>query len=159
MPEKLRNQIKPDWDEIEKIREEASDFIRSRNYSDSIADAVVMVISELIENAIKYGVYLKPDDSIDYSLTIERDTIIIEVMNPFRENENFRKLDMTVQWIRGFQNPFQAYIEKIKEISGRPLEDKESGLGLVRIAYQGRSIIDFYLKNSTTIAVSAVYQI
>jgi len=159
MPDKFKDQIKPDWDEIEKIRVESKTFIESKGFSSSIVDAVVMVLSELVENAIKYGVYQNPDDSISYSLSIERDTIIIEVTNPFSENENFKKLDKTVQWIRGFQNPFQAYIEKIKEISGRPLADKESGLGLVRIAYQGRSIIDFYLRNNNTIAVSAVYQV
>ncbi len=159
MPDKFKNQIKPDWDEIEKIRVESKSFIEARGFSNNIIDAIVMVLSELVENAIKYGVYNTPDDMIVYSLSIERDTIIIEVTNPFSENENFKKLDKTVQWIRGFQNPFQAYIEKIKEISGRPLTDKESGLGLVRIAYQGRSIIDFYLRNNNTIAVSAVYQV
>jgi hypothetical protein len=33
----------------------------------------------------------------------------------------------------------------------------ESGLGLVRIAYEGRSILDFYIDEENMLSVSAVY--
>ena len=36
-------------------------------------------------------------------------------------------------------------VEKLKEISKKPLEDEESGLGLARIAYEGKAILDFFV--------------
>jgi len=159
MTDKFIDRIKPDWTQIERIRQETQHFVEARDFPRTVAEAVVMVLSELVENAIKYGHYQSPDDKIAYSLAIGRDSIIVEVTNPFAENENFQELDRTIQWIRGYQNPFQAYVEKVKEIAGRPLADMQSGLGLVRIAYQGQAIIDFYLKNDNSIAVSAVYHL
>jgi hypothetical protein len=55
------------------------------------------------------------------------------------------KLDKTVQLVRVYQDPFEAYVEKLKEVSRRPLNDEESGLGLVRIAYEGKAILDFFV--------------
>ena len=159
MTDKFIDRIKPDWTQIERIRQETQHFVEARDFPRIVAEAVVMVLSELVENAIKYGHYQGADDRIAYSLAIGRDSIIVEVTNPFAENENFQELDRTIQWIRGYQNPFQAYVEKVKEIAGRPLADMQSGLGLVRIAYQGQAIIDFYLKNDNSIAVSAVYHL
>ncbi len=161
MSVKLQKHISSHWDEIEQAREDTRIFMKSAGYSENITDAIIMVISELLENAVKYGVFTALNEGIDYSIEVHKEAIIVEVINPYDTValNNFKKMDRIIQWIRGYQNPFQAYIEKLKEISGRSLEDRESGLGLVRIAYQGRSIVDFYLRNDNRISVSAVYQI
>jgi hypothetical protein len=74
------------------------------------------------------------------------------------DDEHLRRLDRAVQWIRGFQNPFEAYVEKLKEVSSQSLESNESGLGLVRIAYEGQSILDFFLLDRNVLSVSAVHR-
>jgi hypothetical protein len=63
-----------------------------------------------------------------------------------------------IQWIRGFQDPFEAYVERMKIVSAQPYSNGESGLGLTRIAYEGRSVIDFYVDEGNVLAVSAVYR-
>jgi hypothetical protein len=116
---------------------------------------------ELLENALKYGNYERSDATITYTMKIGGKNIIIEVTNPIfvDESQDFKMLDKTIQWIRGYQNPFEAYIEKLKKVSVMSLEDKESGLGLVRVAYEGQAIIDFYVRDDNQISVSAVYQL
>jgi hypothetical protein len=69
---------------------------------------------------------------------------------------HLKKLDQTIQWIRGYQNPFQAYVERMKEVSVKALDDLESGLGLVRIAYEGKCILDFFVNEENMLAVSAL---
>ena len=71
-------------------------------------------------------------------------------------HDHLKRLDRTIQWIRGYQDPFLAYTERIRAVSKRPLRDKESGLGLVRIAYEGKSILDFFLDDDNILNVSAV---
>jgi hypothetical protein len=85
---------------------------------------------------------------------------VVEVKNQIKDSEleHLRRLDAKIQWIRGYQNPFEAYVEKLKEISNKTLAEGESGLGLVRIAYEGQSILDFYVNENNLLAVSAVYQ-
>ena len=65
-------------------------------------------------------------------------------------------MDKTIQWIRGYQDPFEAYIERIKEVSKKPLHDMESGIGLVRIAYEGNALLDFFVAENNMLNVSVV---
>ena len=57
---------------------------------------------------------------------------------------------------RGFQDPFQAYVERIKLVSKKPLDDEFSGLGLARISYEGKGIVDFFLGDNNQLNVSVV---
>jgi hypothetical protein len=157
----IQGMIKPEWDEIHRARDECHAFLADNELSDEVIDAIIMVMHELLENALKYGNYERSDATITYTMKIGGKNIIIEVTNPIfvDESQDFKMLDKTIQWIRGYQNPFEAYIEKLKKVSVMSLEDKESGLGLVRVAYEGQAIIDFYVRDDNQISVSAVYQL
>lgn len=161
MSDNIHSIIKPDWDEINRARDICTNFLSGHSLPDTVIDALSMVVHELLENAIKYGNFDKSDAAISLDVEIGKKDITVEVVNPIQSDDapHFKILDKTIQWIRGYQNPFEAYAEKLKEVSVRPLKDTESGLGLVRIAYEGQSILDFYMKDDNTISVSAVYQL
>lgn len=150
--------LKPDWDEIERIRNESAGFLQAHNLNDDTIHSLSMIISELIENGIKYGQYKMVENRVMVRIGIERNAVTIEVVNPVGENavKHLSKLDKTIQWIRGYQDPFEPYIERLKEVSKKPLTDTESGLGLVRIAYEGKAQLDFFVSENHILNVSAV---
>lgn len=150
--------MKPDWDEIEKIRNKSSEYLKSQGLSKDAVQAFTMVISELVENSVKYGKFSSPNNSVIVNINISENMFIAEVINPVDETvyKNLRKLDKTLQWIRGFQDPFQAYVERVKQVSKKPLDDDFSGLGLARIAYEGKAIVDFFLGDNNLLNVSVV---
>lgn len=152
--------LKPDWSELDKISEILEKFLNEPSFHRDDFDALKMVVTELVENGIKYGYFPTPESTFQLSLRKKRDRIVIEVKNQIKDSEleHLRRLDAKIQWIRGYQNPFEAYVEKLKEISNKTLAEGESGLGLVRIAYEGQSILDFYVNENNLLAVSAVYQ-
>jgi hypothetical protein len=156
----LEMHLKPEWDEIENVRNEANEFLSTFGCGDDAIHAVSMVSSELVENAVKYGHYDDRGIAIRYTLEIDGGAIIVEVRSPLgsTSEENLRRLDETIQWIRGYQSPFEAYVEKLKELSTGERKEGESGLGLVRIAYEGQSILDFYVDEHNMLAMSAVYR-
>jgi hypothetical protein len=156
-----KGSIKPEWDEIDLARESCIQTFKKEHCPDHVIDAITMVMHELLENALKYGKYENSESRINYSVKADEKSITIEVTNPIHgeDSPNFIMLDKSIQWIRGYQNPFQSYAEKLKEVSTRPLRDNESGLGLVRIAYEGQSILDFYLGDDNQINISAVYKL
>ncbi|MDJ0720716.1 MAG: hypothetical protein QNJ04_03760 [Desulfobacterales bacterium] len=158
MKKSIEFNIKPDWDEIEKVRNESAEFLQSHDLSDDTIHSLSMIISELIENGIKYGDFKMVADKVVVVINLERNTVTIEVFNPVDESalKHLSRLDRTIQWIRGYQDPFEAYINRIKEVSQKPLQDNESGIGLVRIAYEGNALLDFFVGDNNLLNVSVV---
>ena len=158
MKKSIEFNIKPDWDEIEKIRNESADFLQSHKLSVDTVHSLSMIISELIENGIKYGNFKMVENRVSVIINVKRNTVTIEVLNPVDENadKHLSRLDKTIQWIRGYQDPFEAYIERIKEVSKKPLKDAESGIVLVRIAYEGKALLDFFVGENSILNVSVV---
>jgi hypothetical protein len=149
----------PDWDAIQRAWEPCRAYLTARGLDDDSAYALCMVVQELLENAVKYGDFGDGDARIHLELSGTRDGVTIEVHSPLDdEPTGLDRLDSMIQWIRGFQSPFEAYVERLKEVAGRPFDHGESGLGLVRMAYEGQCILDFYTGDSNVLAMSAVYQ-
>ncbi len=158
MNRSMKLNVRPKWDEIEKARGKCGAFFCAQGLSDDSVHMLTMVISELIENGIKYGNFRPQGKKVEVSVSIANRTLTVEVLNPVddRAQDHLRRLDQTIQWIRGYQDPFEAYVERLKEVSKKPLTDEESGLGLVRIAYEGKAILDFFVQDNNVLNVSAV---
>ena len=150
--------VRPRWNEVEKVRGKTSQFLGSHGLSKDTINGITMVISELIENGIKYGSFALPENTVTANVHIGENIITVEVIHPIDEAAypHLKNLDKMIQWIRGYQDPFEAFVERLKEVSKRPLGDEESGLGLVRIAYEGRAILDFFVNEQNVLNVSAV---
>ncbi|MEW6777406.1 MAG: ATP-binding protein [Bdellovibrionota bacterium] len=159
----LNLQVAPHWDELDSIRDAVSAFLDGNGCNRDTCQAVVMTASELAENAIKYGDYGngRPGQNVILSVALQPRRIVVEVRNPVAPEAtvDLRRLDAMVQWIRGFQDPFQAYVERLKVVSLVSLTSAESGLGLVRVAYEGQALLDFFVTEDSTLAVSAVHQL
>ncbi len=153
--------IAPEWDNLETVRVRTEEFLKDKNLSRDIIDSIIMNISELMENAVKYGRFDDKIKDIAASVTVTDNDIIVEVKSPVKDEDDFhfKRLDKIIQWIRGYQNPFEAYIEKLKEVAVQPVCESESGIGIIRIAYEGQSILDFYIDDNGIISVSAVYHL
>ena len=150
--------LKPNWAELERVREKGAEFFKCQGLASETIDALVMVISELAENSIKYGDFTPTENQVVIDTHMGERNVTVEVRNPVNEEtyHHLRRLDRMIQWIRGYQDSFEAYVERLKEVSKRPLTDGESGLGLVRVAYEAKAILDFYVDDDATLNVSAV---
>lgn len=153
----LSIELEPDWDAIQSVWDPCVDFFGASGIHADQGYALSMVVQELLENAVKYGSY-RGTARVGLSVEVTRETVSIDVRTPLGTDlHRLQKLDRMVQWLRGFQNPFEAYVERMKEISAGPSLSSESGLGLVRIAYEGRCLLDFYVDDANTLAMSAIY--
>lgn len=162
MADEFRIDVKPDWAEVVRVNESTHDFLTSIALPEHVVDTFTMVACELVENGIKYGDNRRLTRSeVELIVSATSKTITVQVKNRISEETRFhlRQLDRTLQWVRGFQDPFQAYIERIKEISREPSTRGTSGLGIVRIAYEARAAIDFIVGEDDTINVSAVAKV
>jgi hypothetical protein len=157
---RLEKRLAPDWETVKREWAPLKAFFAESGLDADEAYAMAMTASELMENAIKYGRWTRPDDELTLSLEVSARAVVVEVENPASDDPaSVRQLDDRIQWMRGFQSPFQAYVERLKQVSSQSYQEGESGLGLCRIAYEARCLLDFYVTGAGRLAMSAVYQV
>lgn len=161
MSSTLAMKVPPRWAEFDAVRERSLDFLRRHDINADTSIAVAMAVCELVENAAKYGTFRRESDGIEIAVGVTKSSITIEISNPLGPYQSCHvtRLDAMLQWIRGFQDPFEAYLERLKEVSSQTLDFNESGLGLVRIAYEGQAVLDFFVREQNILAVSAVHRL
>jgi hypothetical protein len=160
MSEVLHLSVRPQWEQVDTARQETVLFLRRHHLHEEAIHAATMIVCELTENATKYGFFDGEEVAIRISVSVTPGAVTVEVKSPVAKgcDDHLKRLDRAVQWIRGFQSPFEAYLERLKEISAQSLESRESGLGLARVAYEGQSILDFFVNEHDVLAVSAVHR-
>ncbi len=161
MTTELELVVPSDWEEMERVYQAASDFLESRNLSSEALFRYTMVICELVENGMKYGYFRNHNDAVAVRVNVSEKTITVQVTNPVGKTTKayLDELDRTIQWVRSFQDPYEAYLYRMKAISREPPDASKSGLGIVRITYEGRAALDFYLEEDNMLSVSAVAKI
>lgn len=157
---RLERALPPVWDSTREWWDESKRFFTEHGLDADDSYAMAMTTSELLENAVKYGDWNRaPTERIGLVLEVDGRAATVEVESPAADDAGaLRRLDDQVQWMRGFQSPFEAYVERLKQLSSQPYREGESGLGLLRIAYEARCLVDFYVTPARRLALSAVYQ-
>jgi hypothetical protein len=155
----LQLSLRPVWDEIDALGGRCTDFFKAEGLDADAQNALAMVACELAENATKYGHFQTDKEAVKVSLEVQPAHVTVTAINPVTpaEADSLAVLDHTIQWIRGFQDPFQAYLERLRDVSSQSLDSVESRLGLVRIAYEGQSTLDFYVGADGMLVVSATF--
>ncbi|MBX3213924.1 MAG: hypothetical protein KF850_17955 [Labilithrix sp.] len=103
--------------------------------SADLRDATAMAISELLENAMKYGESVPTLPGASYTLTVSDQEIRIDVKNGIGATEPLEQLRARVDAMAAAEDKEALYIERLQEI----LENPAAGgrLGLYRIACEG----------------------
>jgi hypothetical protein len=158
MQTSIKINLRPDGHEIDKAGEKSGDFLKSHGFSDDAIHAQVKILTELIHNGIRYGKFSPSENTITAHINITENTITFEVKNPVDETcfERLKELDKTIQFIKGYQDPFEAYLLKQKEASQNSTCSEANGLGLARIACEGKAIVDFFVSEDNILNLSAV---
>ncbi|GEJ55828.1 ATP-binding protein [Anaeromyxobacter diazotrophicus] len=147
--------LPPAWDAILAAWEPCHETLGRAGLSPEEIEPLCMVARELLENAVKYGSYAA-GEAIELRVRISPGDVTIEVKNPVGGTpEQLRRVREALRSLRG-EDPMQAYVERLKALAALPAE-ASGGLGLARIACEGRGLLDFHLDGQSRLAVSAVW--
>ena len=91
-------------------------------------------------------------------LLVEEKTITVEVRQAVEESyqRQLNELDKTIQWIRGYQDPFEPYMKGLRANSKFSCNSEIDAMGLARIAYEAGAILDFFVSEDNILNLSAV---
>jgi hypothetical protein len=107
---------------------------------------VAMVAGELLENAIKYGDWSRGRPRLRLVVAGSQAKARVTVENPALE-DSVGEVQRTLDWLQGFKSVDEAFRARLIAIA-QTADPDVSKLGLVRIAYEGRCVIQAsYEKN------------
>jgi len=144
--------------EIDKAGEKGSKFLESHGFSNETVEAQIMILNELIINGKKFENPNSFESEITVFLLVEEKTITVEVRKAVEESNQcqLNELDKAIQWIRGYQDPFEPYMKKLREKSENLNDSEANDIGLARIAYEAGAVLDFFVSEDNILNLSAV---
>ncbi len=132
--------VKSEWGNVDLLRTSLQNcfMVVFRNLDG--CDAVAMVIGELLENAIKYGHWTGPAGEFRLRVNGVKNVVRICVENPVKPDDpGVSELMRSIEWIRSFPSPADAYRARLLEVAQAPGSAK---LGLVRVCYEAHCSVD-----------------
>src|SRR5574337_218251 len=139
-PVALDLRLAPDWEAILAAWEQCRAALRRPGLADDELEPLCMVARELLENAVKYGSFA-PGEVIGLRMRIAPADVTIEVTNPVGGGpEQLRRVREALRSVRG-DDPMQTYVERLRALAHEPAHGG-GGLGLARIACEGRGLLD-----------------
>jgi anti-sigma regulatory factor (Ser/Thr protein kinase) len=129
----LKTHAIPDWSEISKIREHVA--LALSGLRQSLRDAAVMVVSELVENAIKYGESIPGAPGIEVSVVREHHRLSVSVVSGTKDEEAARRLRGYTDALAASQDKLELYLARVQSLADAP--ETHSRLGLYRIGVEG----------------------
>lgn len=146
MKARIQVEVSPVWGVINETKSKIKGLMLEDGASQGMADFTEIVVSELLENAIKYGYEnnFLPYVSVKFDLT---DTsVTVKVSNGIREDDNLDGFKKIMQKIETTENKESLYIERLMEIMENP-DAKGSQFGLYRIVSECGFNLSFTAEN------------
>lgn len=133
---RLEIAIRPRWRNVELVRTGVLACVAAIAEGTE-TETIGVVASELVENAIRYGGWEDEERAcLRLRIVSDGDSIEVAVSNPAGPNpEHFAALEKTLDWIRSFPAPGDAYLARMRTILQEDAEG--SHMGLLRIVREG----------------------
>jgi len=146
--------IRTDWNRIDSVRQAVSHCVAAVFGDVELKDSLPMVSAELLENAFKYGL---PDEDVTLSLVSDANEVVLTITNAVAAgSRHLPVLKARLSWLMQFGDPFVAYTAALQQVyDGSGPDAPESGLGLVRIYYEGRCRLVCDTSHAGRVSISA----
>jgi anti-sigma regulatory factor (Ser/Thr protein kinase) len=149
--------IGPKWQNIDLLRTAVLNCVAVIVGEGDASETVGIIVSELLENAIKYGAWSEKEQVSVLRLNIagDHERMNIEVQSPTAPGSaDYEELMKTLKWIASFPSPREAYMERIRQVADG-VADGTSKMGLVRIAHEGPCTLEARLDPDNTLVTTA----
>jgi hypothetical protein len=146
------------WESVPDARAATLRVLEAAFHRGAPDEYVGMIVSELLENAVRYGDWARLDEGArTMRLGVHGDaaTLVVEVESPSSPART-ETLARTLAWMATFPTPRHAYEARVLDLADDAAPPEVSRLGLVRIAAEGRCEIEAELDPSMILHVRAI---
>ena len=149
--------MKPGVQAIETVKNKSGQFFRSHGLPEELVQEQIMIVDELVELGAYFSNVELSANPITVEINVDDNELWVEVSQPVDEaaDNKINHLDKAIQMIRGFQDPYEAYLQLKRSTAARNGQEK-MGFQLVKIACEGHSIVDYFVDEAGILYLSAV---
>ncbi len=133
------------WQRVREVRRTVDEA--GKDLPAELRTAAVMVTSELVENAVKYGESVPECPDIQVHVSISDERVAIEVKNGASSADELAELFEGIAQIRAAENAEELYMARLTELLERP--GSTGKLGLYRIGFEGKFDLESTLVGQT----------
>lgn len=148
----LEVELQPEWRNVTRASEAVALLVLGTYGDDDLRDAIAMVSSELLENAIKYA---DPQRLVRLAIHDDSKSIVVEVTNAVVQPEEIQRLAARLDWLNQQPDAAAAWLEALTLATTETNAPDRPGLGILRIAYEGGSRVDYESSEPGTLTVRA----
>jgi hypothetical protein len=148
--------VRNEWRNVDLLRTSVQNCFAAVFAHVDGCNALAMVTSELLENALKYGDWQSGHPAkFRFSVHGKQNSIItVRVQNPLPAHDPTARALLThIAWIDSFESPDAAYRERLTQIAGSDAKSP-SRLGLVRIVFEGRCRLSAHVESGNAIVTA-----
>lgn len=138
-------QISPMWSFISEAKDKIKEIMKG--YDAGLVNFTQMATSELMENAIKYGISVEELAHVSLEFQLKEKSITITVKNGVRDDEHLKTFKEIISRIYSSENKEALYIQRLQEIMQNP-DTNISHLGLYRIVSEAKFDINYLISNN-----------
>jgi hypothetical protein len=131
------------WEYVREVRQHVHDALVG--YPEELRSSSVMVASELVENAIKYGIAVPALRWTRFAFEAGTDLIRIDVSNGIRDPSTVKGLQARLAATRDKGASERLYLERLQQLIENPQPPNQ--LGLYRICAEGQFTLDCELQD------------
>lgn len=146
----LRITIPLIWRYTQEIRHKVAALLN--DYPEHLRQGAVMVASELVENAVKYGEASKSSPEVVFSFSVEEQRLVIQVSSGAGDESQLRELKETIQRIREAPNREELYVDRLRQLIADSTQFGK--LGLYRVGSEGHFDLSVEFKENLVIVTA-----
>jgi len=135
------------WEYVRSVRQQVNEALAEQ--PEELRSAAVMVASELVENAIKYGVSVPELPWTRFAFETTADEIRMEIANGLIDSAVFAHLSLRIAELQKPGAGERLYLERLQQLVENPLPPNR--LGLFRISFEGKFSLDVFYDNQVLI--------
>lgn len=147
---------KINYDGFKDAADNISDFLKLHGLSTETVQEQVVIAEQLLTACLRYSGSNSSIEKTKIQIHLNGAQVTIEVSNPIDdiENKQLEHLDELIQYLRGYQDPFEAFTNlKNASNNGAP------GISLAEMAYLKQTTLDFFVSEDNMLNLSAVRNI
>lgn len=143
----LELKVDPLWKIIGDVKSKISLAMQDNGIKGGLFEFTNIVASELLENAIKYGIENPERSKIGFEFEIHEEFIQVKVKNGIESKDSIKDFIHIMERIKTSTDMSHLYIERLKEIIEHP-DTEKSRLGLYRIVSECGFTLDYTISDS-----------